>query len=107
MNKKKYPDLVTKLLNTCEGWLIGSSANPDYDNPRDYDVFIPIKYWSMACCLIPKDTKINTLGGFKCISDNIEVDVFTGNCEDFINKNKWFTYMYNPTTGILIKRIEI
>ncbi len=100
----KYPELVTKLTNFCGGWITGSAADPDHDNPRDYDVFIPLKYWQQASSYIPKDAKINRMGGFKCISDGIEVDVWTGLLEDLVTTNQ-FKYAYQPLTGIRIKRV--
>ena len=39
----KYPELVTKLTTLYSGRLVGSSANPNEPEPRDYDVYIPIK----------------------------------------------------------------
>ena len=100
----KYPELVTKLTNFCGGWINGSAADPDHDNPRDYDVFIPLKHWQQASSYIPKDAKINRMGGFKCISDGIEVDVWTGLLEDIVTTNH-FKYAYQPLTGIRIKRV--
>lgn len=101
---KKYPELVTKLTTLCDGWLFGSSADPDKENPRDYDVFIPIAYWSLACGMIPKDSTINRNGGFKAISEGIEVDVWT--CEmDKLFTTNYFNFAYHPKSGIRIKRI--
>lgn len=100
----KYPELVTKLTTLCDGWLIGSSANPSVELPRDFDVFIPLKHWLLASNFIPKDAKINSLGGFKCVSGGIEVDVWTGNFEDIVSSN-YFSFAYQPKTGIRINRI--
>jgi len=100
---KKYPELVTKLTTLCGGWLVGSSANPNELSPRDFDVFIPFKYWLEASNYIPKDAKINRMGGFKCISEGVEVDVWTGDMNDFLTSD-YFKYALNPKTGILIKR---
>lgn len=102
--KVKYPELVTKLTTICNGWLIGSSADENNESPRDYDIFIPIKSWREACSIIPKDSKINSLGGFKCISEGIEVDVWTGEMNDFLASN-YFREGYHPLTGVRIKRI--
>ena len=33
----KYPELVTKLTTLCSGWLVGSSANQNEIEPRDYE----------------------------------------------------------------------
>ena len=100
----KYPELVTKLTTLCSGWLVGSSANPNETDPRDYDVYIPIKYWLEASNYIPKDAKINRMGGFKCINDGIEVDVWTGDMNDFLASN-YFNFAYQPKTGVRIGRL--
>ena len=100
----KYPELVTKLTTLCSGWLVGSSANPNETDPRDYDVYISIKYWLEASNYIPKDAKINRMGGFKCINDGIEVDVWTGDMNDFLASN-YFNFAYQPKTGVRIGRL--
>ena len=100
----KYPELVTKLTTLCSGWLVGSSANPNETEPRDYDIYIPVKYWLEASNYIPKDAKINRMGGFKCISDGIEVDVWTGDMNDFLASN-YFKFAYQPKTGVRIGRL--
>jgi len=100
----KYPKIVTKLTTLCDGWLVGSSADLENNNPRDYDVFIPINKWLEASNYIPQDAKINSMGGFKVICENIEVDVWTGKMEDFLASN-YFTYAYNPKTGVRIARV--
>jgi len=98
----KRPELVTKLCAYCDGWLIGSSVTEE--NPRDYDVWIPYEKWSVACTMIPKDSKINTFGGFKCMSDGVEVDVWTGDMNDFLASN-YFNFAYQPKTGVRIGRL--
>lgn len=100
----KYPELVTKLTTLCGGWLVGSSANPNETEPRDYDIYIPVKYWLEASNYIPKDAKINRMGGFKCISDGIEVDVWTGDMNDFLASN-YFNFAYQPKIGVRIGRL--
>lgn len=100
----KYPQLVSRLTKLCEGWIIGSAANPDISNPRDYDIFIPIEKWSLACAIIPIDSKINRMGGFKAISEGIEIDIWTGNMNEMIATAR-FTYAFHPESGVRIKRI--
>jgi len=100
----KYSPLITKLINNHDAWIFGSAADPENINPRDYDIFIPVNEWHTACLLIPSDFKINTLGGFKIIDDNKEVDIFTGNFNEFITRN-FFKYAFHPKTNIRIIRI--
>ena len=99
----KYPNIVTKLTTLCDGWLVGSSAEEDNDNPRDYDIFIPIDKWLEASNYIPQDAKINRMGGFKVISDGKEVDIWTGKMEDILTSN-YFKIAYHPRSGIRINR---
>lgn len=100
----KYPELVTKLTTVCSGWIVGSAANPETLEPRDFDIYIPMKYWLEASAFIPKDASINRMGGFKCFSEGIEVDVWTGDMNDFAASN-YFKFAYHPKTGVRIGRI--
>jgi len=100
----KYPKIVTKLTTLCDGWLVGSSADMSNENPRDYDVFIPIDKWLEASNYIPQDSKINRLGGFKVICEGKEVDVWTGQMENILQSN-YFSYAYHPKSGVRIMRI--
>lgn len=95
----KRPELVTKLCAYCDGWLIGSSVIEE--NPRDYDVWIPYEKWSVACTMIPKDAKINTFGGFKCISDGVEVDVWTCPMSELFQTH-YFKAAHYPKSNITI-----
>lgn len=100
----KYPNIVTKLTTLCDGWIVGSGANPDVENPRDYDIFIPIDNWLEASNYINQNAKINRMGGFKVISDGIEVDIWTGRMENILGSN-YFNFAYHPKTGVRIARI--
>lgn len=100
----KYPELVTKLTTLCSGWLVGSSADPNKEETRDFDIYIPMKYWLEASNYIPKDAKINRMGGFKCMSEGFEIDVWTGDVNDFLGSN-YFTFAYQPNTNIRICRL--
>ena len=96
---KKLPELVTRLTTVCSAWIVGGAV--DDNNPKDYDIFVPIKYWREACIIIPKNATINRMGGFKCISDGIEVDVWTGEMSDFL-ASAYFNKCYHPQTGVKI-----
>jgi|WetSurMetagenome_2_1015567.scaffolds.fasta_scaffold202402_2 hypothetical protein len=100
----KYPSLVCKLISICDAWIIGSSCIKE--NPRDYDIFIPINSWKIACKLIPETAKINRLGGFKCISEEKEIDIWTGEFSD-IFLTHFFTYAYNPKINIKVGKIYV
>jgi len=97
----KYPELVTKLTTLCSGWLVGSSANPNEIEPRDYDIYVPLKYWLEASNYIPKDAKINRMGGFKCMSDGVEVDVWTCPMSELFQTH-YFKAAHYPKSNITI-----
>lgn len=100
----KLPDIVTKLTFHCDGWLIGSSADPSNYSPRDYDVFIPINNWGKASILIPKNAKINTFGGFKFKDkQGNEIDVWTGEMSNFLNTVQ-FSFAYHPRSGVRLEK---
>lgn len=100
----KYPELVTRLCTNCEAWIIGSAADPKNTNIRDYDIFVPITHWTLACSIIPKDATVNRMGGFKCMSEGIEVDVWTCDMAAVVATN-YFKWAYHPKTGVRIKRV--
>lgn len=101
---KKFPELVTKLITFCDAWIVGGAAFED--KPKDYDIFVPFKFWQLASSYIPKNSKINRMGGFKCLSDGEEVDAWTGDMNDFC-KAIIFLSCYQPKYGILIKRENV
>ncbi len=100
----KQPKIVRKLTTLCNGWIIGSAAIESNEDPRDYDVFIPIEYWQQASSYITDDAKINTFGGFKVISDGKEVDIWTGKMEEILASN-YFKAAYHQKTGVRIVRV--
>ncbi len=98
------PELVAKLTCSFDAWIVGSAADPENKDPRDYDVLVPFREWQKASQLIPKDAKRNSLGGFKCISDNKEVDVWPGDL-DFVLKSSKLKWAYHPFSGIRITKV--
>lgn len=95
------PKLVTQLTTVCNAWVVGSAV--DNQTPRDYDIYVPIGHWRTACCLMPSNARVNRMGGFKCISEDIEVDVWTGDMSDFLASD-YFTKALHPQTGVKIIR---
>lgn len=99
----KYPELVTKLVTHADAWLVGACANSGTESPRDYDIWVPVSKWPVAASLIPPDAKINRMGGFKCLSEGMEVDVWT--CEmNVMLASNYFKAAFHPQTGVLIIR---
>lgn len=97
----KYPKEVALICNIYDGWIIGGGAIED--NPRDYDVYVPMKYWREVSALIPQDAKINTFGGFKFIREGKEIDIWTGEMSDMFS-TAFFKAALHPKSGILIVR---
>ena len=72
------PVLVGRLVYFHDAWILGSAAHPDADllTVRDFDVLVPPANWQQAAQLIPLDAKPNSYGGWKCLSEGKEVDVW-------------------------------
>lgn len=100
----KYPRIVTLLTSQCEAWIIGSAADPNEENPRDYDIFVPIQFWQRASGYLPKDFKVNSFGGLKITEDNIEIDIWTGDMLAIISTN-YFKFAFQPKLNIRIGKI--
>lgn len=100
------PKLVLALVHGHDAWIIGSAAHPDSmnDPPRDWDGVVPYKNWQEAQLLIPKDAKVNSFGGWKCISDNDLVDVWPADLS-WIMQAPLTLYMWHPRTGTRFKRL--
>ena len=102
---RTLPELVIKLTHAHDAWIVGGAADPNKEEIRDYDVQVPFSEWGKACMLIPKDATRNTLGGFKCISEGIEVDVWAGEL-GWIMQKPMCEWAYHPASGIRIKTIN-
>ncbi len=103
---KKYPPFVSKVTSYFNAWVVGSGADPENDDPRDYDVFVPIESWNSVCCLIPSTAKLNRFGGFKFVDGEKEIDVWTGDFQKLVQSG-FFKFAYHPSTATLIqKRIQ-
>ncbi len=95
------PSLVCKLTHAHEAWVVGSAANPEADHAtvRDYDVLVPLTHWQNAAMLIPVDAKPNTFGGWKCVSEGREVDVWPGDLASLMT-NRAASWAWHPRTGV-------
>ena len=99
----KYPKLVLALTHCHDAWIVGSGADPNNKEPRDYDILVPYSQWQKASSLIPMDAKVNTFGGFKCISDGIEIDVWAGDI-GWLMQRPGCTYVLHLASGIRFKK---
>jgi hypothetical protein len=97
------PKLVLDLTAAHGGWIVGSAADPEVTNPRDYDVAVPFSEWQKACMLIPVDAKRNHFGGWKCMSEGKEVDVWPAELSHLMlsSMNNW---LWQPFFNIRYKK---
>lgn len=102
----KYPKLVLALSHSHDGWIVGTGADPSVDNPRDYDIIIPYSEWQKASSLIPLDAKPNHFGGWKCMSEGVEVDVWPGDI-GWIMQRPGCLYVFQIATGIRWKKEDL
>lgn len=101
---KRMPRLVRMITTQYDAWIVGGGADPDQKNPKDWDVVVSYVDWQKVCLLIPKDAKLSLFGGFKFISDGMEVDVWMGDIGSVMTCHKC-KYAYQPKYDILLKKI--
>lgn len=99
-----YPPLVLALTHHHDAWIVGSAADPSNTTPRDIDVLVPLQNWQQASALIPKDAKVNSFGGWKCVVDEIEVDVWPGDL-GWLMRSPKSKYALHLSTGVRLQRI--
>lgn len=99
------PALVCKLTHGYEAWVVGSAAVPGQklDELRDYDVLVPLIHWQAAAMLIPTDAVPNTFGGWKCQSEDREVDVWPGDLA-WLLTNSAARWAWHPRTGVRVEK---
>lgn len=70
----EIPVFARVLTNDYDGYIVGGSAlyltGKSNDKPRDWDIIIEPSVWPKLLRNIPKETKLNSFGGFKL--DNVD-----------------------------------
>lgn len=103
----KYSSTVYFLCQQCDGWIIGSAADPENDNPRDIDIIVPFSKWHTALGALPQDRskiEVNTFGGYKFEDDDgVEIDMWPGELTTVLTSYV-AQYLYHPWYGIRYKR---
>lgn len=101
--KNHLPSIVKALCHNFDAWIVGGACIED--NPKDYDVFVPLEQWEAACSLLPKDKsyQLNSLGGIKIVEDGVEIDIWTGSMHKFVSSH-FFHHALHLKTGTLIKK---
>lgn len=104
----KLPTIVSKLVHCCNAWVCGSAADPNKENPRDFDIVVPYSMWQHAASYIPKNAKPNSFGGWKFLDEAsngtaFEVDVWPGEMDYLMRQAaaKWF---WKPDLNIRWKK---
>lgn len=100
---RTMPKIVCALTHNHDAWVVGSAADPQNANPRDYDVQVPFSEWGKAAHLIPADAKPNAFGGWKCVSDGVEVDVWPGELGWIMRQNR-SRWAWHPSSGVRLKK---
>lgn len=110
---RRLPPLARTLCFDCEGWVVGSTAdyiaNKDSSlNGRDLDIVIPSHHWNKAShiCINADKISINSFGGFKCVSDGVEIDVWMDDVSDLL-ANHHTDKAYHPRSRTYIKREKL
>ena len=96
------PELVSKLCYAHDGWIVGGAAKSE--SPKDYDVVIPFARWAKAAMLIPRDAKANSFGGWKCVSEGVDLDVWPCDLAALM-KNAAVTDLWHPQSGARFARL--
>jgi len=103
---KSLPSVVKKLTHGFDAWIVGSAADPNNDDPNDYDVQVPYSSWGQACFLIPPNARVNSFCGFKFEEDGHSIDVWPGELGWILQRPacKW---AWHPKTGIFITKVHM
>lgn len=113
----ELPKIVHDWLWLYKAWIVGSGVDwyisDDKTFPKDLDIIIPPKEWNYACKLIDKTVSLrtNSFGGFILVSNNIKIDFWPMNLEDFVevslnttNKNQVQALRLNPYNLVIAKK---
>jgi len=101
----RLPRLARLICSNSNAWLVGSSADPKNNNPKDYDIAVSFSSWPEVALLIPKDAKPTLFGGWKFKSDKKEIDVWPAEIINIFmcSKCEW---MWQPMRNIRIQKIK-
>lgn len=99
----KFDPMVSVFTTKFGGWIVGSAAAPGAIKPRDVDIIIPLSQWAKASLVIPKHARPNTFGGWKFVSNGVEIDVWPGELSDVMSSSMT-RYVYQPHLGIRYMR---
>ncbi len=108
MNLKDLP--ITAEIVCCEydGWIVGSSADPEksINEIKDIDIIVPFHQWRKVSKIIAsKNSTVNKHGGLRFIEDNIEIDIWPDILMEVLKTylSKW---IWQPRLNIRFKRVN-
>lgn len=95
------PELVCKLCYSHGAWIVGGACVSD--EPRDWDVCVPLTRWKEACMLLPRDARVNAFGGLKAVSEGQTIDVWPAELGDLMT-NEQVQELWHPQSGARFSR---
>jgi hypothetical protein len=111
-NNKIYrglPKVISSILITSKGWLVGSSIRQilNGETPRDFDIIVSNGDDFQNTVMFLRDMatsyKINTCGGLKFDLNGLEVDIWVEDLEHFMRSASSFDYIYSFRQQLLLK----
>jgi hypothetical protein len=105
-DRRGLPAIVKKLTYGFDAWVVGSAADPNNDDPKDYDVQVPFSTWGKACLLIPPNAVPNSFGGFRFEDEGMSIDVWPGEL-GWIFQRPSCRWAWHPASGIFITKVKV
>ncbi len=102
------PRSVKYMVQHYNVWIAGSAADPasNIDKVKDLDIIIPFEEWNQITGLIPKDAKMNSYGGWRYTEDNILIDVWPDNLNNFMSSS-FPKHIWQPRYNIRYLKVKI
>lgn len=103
MTMSNLPKLALALTHHHDAWIVGGAADPENGTPRDIDIIVPLSSWQPASSLIPRDAKVNSFGGWKCIDEGVTIDVWPGDL-GWLMQHPKAQWAFHPRSGTRLKK---
>lgn len=112
MASVNLPSEVLILCDTCDAWIVGSSADPENSERlsqlNDIDIIVPFDKWDAAKLVIPDHAELNSFKGIKFVtSRGWKVDLWPCEIGRFIIDSRSNTkYLWNPVKDIRVEAVR-
>lgn len=94
----RIPKRLYSALTTWDGfWILGGAAVPGASEIKDLDIMVEHHYWFLASSLIPREARVNTLGGFKWEEEGLSIDMWPDELSRLVVRPK-FKAAWHPKT---------